>query len=525
MAQSLAYDGQQTPRACGFKGCQAPMLKRLLRRSVKVQMVAILMGVVTVLMCGFGAYSYLLTRQSFLQQKEVAKALLARQLATPASNALWNYDDTAMGTLLESALGGPVQELIVYTMDGREFARRGSATVDDKAMQAELLQKFDMDLPPVQGREVGRIQVTWSDGPLTDALNATLRRAVMEIVLLNTVLVGLFWFSMERLLFRRVAALQQALDFAVTREHANDIVAIPVSVQDEFGALTHSINAITKRLGSEIEAGHVAEEEALSALTNLQNAQEGLVQAEKMASLGRLVAGVAHELNTPIGNIVTVSSTHQELVEQLARRMTEGALTRSALLEFVNASSEGAVLIQRAAARAATLIQNFKQVAVDQTTDQLREFDMARQMQEVLSVIAPEISKTPIKLECKLCPGIAMHTYPGPLGQVITNLVVNAVRHGFDSKRAGTITVTSLLHNDQVKIMVSDTGQGIPPENLGKIFDPFFTTKLGYGGTGLGLHICHNIVYGPLRGSMTVASTEGVGTTFTLLIPRKVTAA
>ena len=498
------------------------MLKGFLRRSVKVQMIAILMGVVTALMCGFGAYSYLLTRQSFFEQKEVAKALLARQLATPASNALWNYDDTAMGTLLESALGGSVQELIVFTVDGREFARRSVAVADDRARQAGLLQKFDMELPSVQGKAVGRIQVTWSDGPLTDALNATLRRAVMEIVLLNVVLVGLFWFSMERLLFRRVAALQQALDFAATRERANDIVAMPVSVQDEFGALTHSINAITKRLGSEIEAGHVAEEEALTALTNLQNAQEGLVQAEKMASLGRLVAGVAHELNTPIGNIVTVSSTHQEMVDQLSRQMTEGALTRSALLEFVNASAEGAVLMQRAAARAATLIQNFKQVAVDQTTDQLREFDLARQMQEVLSVIAPEISKTPIKLLTDLSPGVAMHTYPGPLGQVITNLVVNAVRHGFDSSRAGTITVTSLLQGEQVKILVTDTGQGIPLENLGKIFDPFFTTKLGYGGTGLGLHICHNIVYGPLRGSMAVASTVGEGTTFTLWIPRKV---
>ncbi|OYU44479.1 MAG: hypothetical protein CFE44_12725 [Burkholderiales bacterium PBB4] len=498
------------------------MTTSLVPRSVKVQMIVILMGVVTALMCGFGAYSYVLTRQSFLQQKEEAKSLLERQLATPASNALWNYAEPAMGTLLESALGRSVQELVVYTSEGREFARRSFAASKLGAAESGTLQTFNMDLPPVQDRQVGHIQVTWSDGPLTEALHATLRRAVMEIVLLNVVLVGLFWFSMEHLLFRRVAALQQALDCAATRERANDIVAMPVAVQDEFGALTHSINAITKRLGAEIEAGHVAEEEALSALNNLQNAQEGLVQAEKMASLGRLVAGVAHELNTPIGNIVTVSSTHQEMVDQLALQMTEGALTRSALQSLVSASSEGAILMQRAAARAATLIQNFKQVAVDQTTDQLREFDLARQMQEVLSVIAPEISKTPVKLVVNLAPGIAMHTYPGPLGQVMTNLVVNAVRHGFDSQRPGTVTVSSLLQGEQVKIVVSDTGQGIPPDNLGKIFDPFFTTKLGAGGTGLGLHICHNIVYGPLRGSMALASTVGVGTTFTLQIPRRV---
>ena len=178
--------------------------------------------------------------------------------------------------------------------------------------------------------------------------------------------------------------------------------------------------------------------------------------------------------------------------------------------------------MQRAAARAAQLIQNFKQVAVDQTTDQLREFDLAEQLSEVLSVIAPELSKTPVKLRHDLEKGIAMHSYPGPLGQVLTNLVVNALRHGFDGNRSGSISVTCFRHGGLVKLQVSDTGQGIPPEYVGKIFDPFFTTKLGQGGTGLGLHICHNIVYGPLAGSMTVQSTPGVGTTFTLLLPRQV---
>lgn len=501
------------------------MFKKITPQSVKGRLIAILVGVVTCLMCGFGAYSYLLTQQAFARQKEAARALVERQLAIPASNALWNFDVTAMEALLESALGGSVHELVVYTADGREFARRALTGAGVAGTDPGLIQKFDLAVPPVEGRALGHIQVSWSDGPLTAALNATLQRAVMEIVLLNLALVALFWFSMDRLVFRRVATLQQALDHAATREHGHEMVDIPVAVSDEFGALTRSINTITQRLGAEIEAGHVAEGEALSALNHLQNAQEGLVQAEKMASLGRLVAGVAHELNTPIGNIVTVASTHQELAEQFQRQFAEGSLTRSALAAYVSASSEGAVLIQRAAARAAMMIQNFKQVAVDQTTDQLREFDLAVQLEEVLSVIAPEISKTPVKLVRDLAPSIAMRTYPGPLGQVITNLVLNALRHGFDGNRVGVITVTSFLHGGLVKILVSDTGQGIPPENMGKIFDPFFTTKLGYGGTGLGLHISHNIVYGPLGGSMTVVSAVGVGTTFTLLLPRQVNGA
>jgi signal transduction histidine kinase len=181
------------------------------------------------------------------------------------------------------------------------------------------------------------------------------------------------------------------------------------------------------------------------------------------------VAGVAHELNTPIGNIVTVASTHQEMAQQFEQRFADGSLTRSALATFISSTAEGASLMQRAAGRAAQLIQNFKQVAVDQTTDQLREFDLAEQMIEVLSVIAPELSKTRVKLVRDLAPGIGMRSYPGPLGQVVANLVLNALRHGFDGDCTGTITVACYLH-------------------LGKIFDPFFTTKQGQGGTGLGLH-------------------------------------
>jgi signal transduction histidine kinase len=169
--------------------------------------------------------------------------------------------------------------------------------------------------------------------------------------------------------------------------------------------------------------------------------------------------------------------------------------------------------------RAAELIQNFKQVAVDQTTDQLRDFDLARQIAEMLSVIAHILAKTPIKLVQHLEPGIAMHSYPGPLGQVITNLVMNAANHGFNNTQPGTITVTCARDGERACITVMDDGVGIPPENVGKIFDPFFTTKLGQGGTGLGLHISHNMVYGPLGGRITVHSAPNVATRFTLHLP------
>ena len=500
------------------------MLRRILPQSVKGQLTVMLMVAMTCLMCAFAALSYYLTQQWFEQQKNTAKASVSQQLAGPASKASWNFDAEALNALLDAALLGSVTELVVYNDAGKEFARRSVAAAAGTQANPQSQQNFDIALPPVSGRAMGHIRVAWSDAPLKDALHATLRRSIIQIILVNAVLLGLFWFSMDRLVFRRVAELQRALDQAISRQGAEDVVAMPVPQKDEFGALTQSINAITKRLGDELEAGRASESEARTALARLQSAQEGLVQAEKMASLGRLVAGVAHELNTPIGNIVTVASTHQEMAMQFERQFADGSLTRSALSSFITDTAEGAVLMQRAAGRAAQLIQNFKQVAVDQTTDQLREFDLAAQMAEVLSVIAPELAKTPVTLVCDLEPGIAMRSYPGPLGQVVTNLVLNALRHGFDNGQAGTITVTAYLHGGLVRVQVADTGRGIQPEHLGKIFDPFFTTKLGKGGTGLGLHISHNMVYGPLGGTIAVISAVGAGSSFTLLLPRQVAA-
>ena len=313
--------------------------------------------------------------------------------------------------------------------------------------------------------------------------------------------------------------MQQALDHAAGREQAADIVALPETTNDEFGEITRSINAITTRLGDQLEAGRASEDEARTALTNMQSAQEGLVRAEKMAALGRLVAGVAHELNTPIGNIMMVASTQQEVVQKLNESLASGGLTRNALTSLAGQIDEGSGLMLSSARRAAELIQNFKQVAVDQTTDQLRDFELDRQIAEMLSVIAHVLSKTPIKLVQQLEPGIPMHSYPGPLGQVLTNLVMNAAKHGFHDTQPGTITVACARQGDKACITVTDNGAGIPPENVGKIFDPFFTTKLGQGGTGLGLHISHNMVYGPLGGHMTVLSTPSTGTVFTLLLP------
>jgi len=471
------------------------------------------------LMGAFGVGSYLMTEQRLHAQRDATWAQLQRHLAQPVAMSLWNFDIPSLKAALSAELGGSVLGLAVVDDGGKIIAQTGQALPvagGDLPADAEVLT---MDLPRIEGSHLGRVQVAWSDRSLLQALETTVWLALAQMVGVGLILLAVVWVGVDQLIFKRVRRLQQALDDAIRRDSASDMVALPVTADDEFGAITRSINAITARLGDELEAGKEAEEEARAALSNMQNAQEGLVQAEKMASLGRLVAGVAHELNTPIGNILMVASTQQEVARQLDQAVATGALTRTALNAFAGRIDEGAQLMLNSSRRAAELIQNFKQVAVDQTTDQLRDFDLAQQIAEMLSVIAHILAKTPIKLVQHLEPGIPMHSYPGPLGQVITNLVMNAAKHGFNDAQSGTITVTCARDGERASITVMDDGMGIPPENVGKIFDPFFTTKLGQGGTGLGLHISHNMVYGPLGGRITVHSTPSVATRFTLHLP------
>ena len=488
-------------------------------RSARATLAAIGLIASSLLMGALSAGSYFLTEQRLNDDKRALWQQVRQHLGPPVGRALWVYDLPGLDAVLRAELGGSVLGLAVVDNLGAVVAQQGlvlpvgGGTVP---VDAEVLV---MDIPVVEKRHLGRIHVAWSDANLRQTLRVTLWLALAQLVAVNLVLLTVVWAGVDRLIFKRVYRLQRALDLAASREDASDIVALPVSAANEFSAITRSINTITTRLGEELDAGRESEEEARMALANMQSAQEGLVQAEKMASLGRLVAGVAHELNTPIGNIVMVASAQQEVARELVQAAASGSLTRTALAAMVDRIGEGAGLMLVSSRRAADLIQNFKQVAVDQTTDQLRDFDLARQMAEVLSVITHVVAKTPIHLVQQLEPGISMHSYPGPLGQVLTNLVMNAVNHGFNGTQPGTITVTCAREGERACITVTDDGIGISPENIGKIFDPFFTTKLGQGGTGLGLHISHNMVYGPLGGRMTVQSTPGVATTFTVRLP------
>jgi PAS domain S-box-containing protein len=244
------------------------------------------------------------------------------------------------------------------------------------------------------------------------------------------------------------------------------------------------------------------------------------LETEKMAALGVVVAGVAHEINTPIGVGYTLVTHFRTKTKEFAVLFESGAMRRSDLQRYVDLSNEMSTQLITNISRAAELIQSFKQIAVDQSSDDQREFDLKEYLQEIVVSLKPTLRKTPHKITLDCPDDIVMNSYPGALSQVMTNLVMNALVHAFDAERAGTIDIVARVAGKQVHICFVDNGKGIPADHLPKIFDPFFTTRRGAGGSGLGLNIVFNMVTRKLRGRVTCNSTEGEGTTFKIEMPQ-----
>jgi PAS domain S-box-containing protein len=260
-------------------------------------------------------------------------------------------------------------------------------------------------------------------------------------------------------------------------------------------------------------------EELSNTLARLQQAQEDLIQSEKLASLGALVAGVAHEMNTPLGNGVMAVSTMRAALKTFQTASADG-LRRSALDELIKAMDTGTDIATRNLQRAADLVTSFKQVAADQTSEQRRKFELTEVIQENILTLSPLLKRQGVALRTNLQEGIPMDSYPGPLGQVLTNLVTNALTHAFDQHANPTLDIEAYpAADDSVVVQVRDNGCGITPDLLPRVFDPFVTTRMGQGGTGLGLYIAYNIVTKSLGGAIKVDSQVGQGTLFTLRVP------
>jgi len=283
--------------------------------------------------------------------------------------------------------------------------------------------------------------------------------------------------------------------------------------------LEELVAARTAELRRAKDRAEAVSTELAAALDNLRVTQDELVRRDKLAALGALVAGVAHELNTPIGNGLLAASTLGERLAAL-RTQLEAGLRRSDLEQYLAQAGEADDVLLRNLGRAARLIASFRQVAVDTASSQRRTFRLDEFIAELVLPLSAATRPPRPQVRQDIAPGLEMDSYPGPLGQALSALFENAVLHGFDGRADGQITLAARAAGDgTIALSVSDNGAGIAPEHLARVYDPFFTTRPGAGGAGLGLHVTHNIVTGALGGRIAVTSEPGRGTTFTLTLP------
>jgi signal transduction histidine kinase len=398
-----------------------------------------------------------------------------------------------------------------------EFSRRTDVlrnTVD--AAQADASREFDQLSAGMREHE-RKAQVTF-DRTLSDIS----RRVVSIAAVLLGIILGagvLIALSIRRPLQHIVKAMGAITSGDYEREVQG------TNARDEIGAMARAVavfreNAIAKRKAE--DELHAAKEQAEGALFELSAAQQNLIDAERLAALGSLVAGVAHEVNNPIGISLTVASSFARRTEMFeAELRSEAQLRRSQLEDFVRNSRDASRQLVANLHRAGELIQSFKQVAVDRSHAERRKFLLDEATGQIIASLKPVLKRAPIGLAVDVPEGLVIDGYPGCYGQILTNLFLNAANHAFVDGRAGTISISARPrgHND-VEIIFADDGAGMTPDVQRQAFDPFFTTRRDEGGTGLGLHIVYNLVTRQLGGHMMLESRLGQGTTFRIIMPR-----
>ncbi|WP_434687031.1 CHASE2 domain-containing protein [Pseudanabaena minima] len=298
--------------------------------------------------------------------------------------------------------------------------------------------------------------------------------------------------------------------------YQDEEVRIVVSGSNE---LLFMVRNISERKQAEL-AIYKKNAELASTLDELKTTQKQLIESEKYAALGSMVAGVAHEVNTPIGNSLMAASILDNATNKFKEFFDRGELKKSSLEAYLEKTKSSSEILLVNLHRAAELIQNFKQVAVDQSSLEQRSFQVKNYIETILISLAPQIQHTQHRINVCGDNAIVIRSYPGAFSQIVTNLVMNSLTHAYtDLDKGGQLQFELTQQNDKVIITYADDGKGIPSKNLARIFEPFFTTARDKGGSGLGLHIIYNLVTQNLKGTIFCESEVNVGTKFTIALP------
>jgi len=354
-------------------------------------------------------------------------------------------------------------------------------------------------------------------------------------LLCSLLVVWLLSRSLQSKLAAPLGDLTKAVhEVAYTQDYGKQV---EIGSDDELGELGSAFNFMLSKL-SEHEAFRIEKEteivelnadlenkvyertrELEASLASLQITQQQLVEQEKMASLGELVAGVAHEINTPIGVGITAVSHLVESIVRINKAFNTGTLTKKQFAEMLEAILESASIVESNLVRAADLVKAFKSVAVDQSSAEPRLFSLKSYVQDILTSLRPKLKRTPHEIHMDIPDDLDLYCDPGVVSQIVTNLIMNSLHHAFQAEQIGIINIRAHVLEDVLNLTYEDNGQGIDPDILKRLFDPFVTTKRGQGGSGLGTHIIYNLVTQALGGRIQCFSEPNQGTRFEIILP------
>jgi signal transduction histidine kinase len=471
------------------------------------------------------------SREAFTAMLVAANAYYL-SLATSSAEDARRNTETIEKTIpvMADLADNDLQRMALQRLNTRTMAlRNGLAKLSEQlAIRTELLRNAidasqadassAIDELSAKMRQREQVAQGTFDQTLADISRKVLSIAVIFLGIIITA--GVLIALSIRLPLQQIMAAMQAItsgEFDRRVQGAN--------ARDEVGEMARAVevfreNAIAKRkTEDELRA---SKEKAENALHELNAAQQNLIDAERLAALGGLVAGVAHEVNNPIGISLTVASSFARRAEMFeAELRSETGLRRSQLEDFVRTSRDAAQQLVGNLHRAGELIQSFKQVAVDRSHVERRLFNLSEATDQIIASLRPALKKASITLSVEVPESLVIDGYPGAYGQILTNLFLNAANHAFPDGRSGAISISAKPRgNDDVEIIFSDNGAGMTPDVQRQAFDPFFTTRRNEGGTGLGLHIVYNLVTQQLGGRMMLDSRLGQGTTFRIIMPR-----
>lgn len=457
---------------------------------------------------------------------------------TSLANALWHFDSKQI-----NVQGEGIQNLYYI---GYVRISSDDDTLFEKGDISESPQD-DHFLIPIEhsNRVIGELEIGFARESILKNIIQSAEKIITMQIVAGLLLALLLLWRVHRIITRHLIDLNRQLEDKNNSDQHQYLTLQRANYNDELSAVVNSFNQLTEEIDQELKNKEAAQKELAetnskleqrveertqnlqeaidelhTTLENLKNTQGQLIESEKLSSLGGMVAGVAHEINTPIGLCITTHSFIKDLFRDMNQRFESGNISKQNFTDFMHSMEESVDILSKNLERAAKLVKSFKHVSEDQAGEALRSFNLDEYLQEILSTLHPKLKMTQHQVNIRCADDIDIQGYPGALSQVITNLVMNSLLHGFEQTDNGIISIEAELQGDQVEILYADNGKGLNKEAQAKIFEPFYTTKRGFGGTGLGMHLVYNLVNQTLQGSIQLQQASH-GCAFMISIPKQ----